>query len=155
MFDDGFFFLTDEYRIGQTMVASTVTMESAIKCIRRVNMFEKILYPTDFSDPSKKALNYVKKLKESGAKEVIVLHVIDEREIESMMRHEEGALNFEKELEKVMEDNAKREIKGVESELKKSGFNVKVRIERGIPFRDILKVEREEDVSLIVFIPPH
>ena len=38
-------------------------------------MFEKILYPTDFSDVAEKALNYVKKLKDSGAREVIVLHV--------------------------------------------------------------------------------
>ena len=45
-------------------------------------MFKKILYPTDFSDVSKKALEYLKKLKEAGTKEVIVLHIIDEREIE-------------------------------------------------------------------------
>jgi nucleotide-binding universal stress UspA family protein len=32
-------------------------------------MFEKILYPTDFSDASKKALDYVKQLKKAGAKE--------------------------------------------------------------------------------------
>ena len=50
-------------------------------------MFEKILYPTDFSDVSKKALEYVKKLKDAGTKEVIVLHVIDEREIENISRY--------------------------------------------------------------------
>jgi len=42
-----------------------------------VKMFEKILYPTDFSDVSKKALDYIEQLKEAGTKEVIVLHVID------------------------------------------------------------------------------
>ncbi len=41
-------------------------------------MFRKILYPTDFSDVSKNALNYLKQLKESGAEEILVLHVIDE-----------------------------------------------------------------------------
>ena len=35
-------------------------------------MFEKILYPTDFSGVSKNALEYVKKLKDAGTKEVIV-----------------------------------------------------------------------------------
>lgn len=40
-------------------------------------MFEKILYPTDLSDVSKKALDYIKQLKEAGARKVIVLHVID------------------------------------------------------------------------------
>jgi hypothetical protein len=45
-------------------------------------MFEKVLFPTDFSDVSKKALNYVKRLKSAGAKQIIVLRVINERKIE-------------------------------------------------------------------------
>jgi nucleotide-binding universal stress UspA family protein len=50
-------------------------------------MFEKILYPTDFSDVSKKALDYIKQLMQAGAKEVIVLHVMDEREIDAIFQH--------------------------------------------------------------------
>ena len=46
-------------------------------------MFKKILYPTDFSDVSKKALEYIKQLKEAGTEEVIVLHVLDERGIDA------------------------------------------------------------------------
>jgi len=38
-------------------------------------MFEKILYPTDFSDASKKALDYIKEFKACGTKEVVVLHM--------------------------------------------------------------------------------
>jgi hypothetical protein len=34
-------------------------------------MFEKILYPTDFSDASKKALDYIKTLKDAVAKEIM------------------------------------------------------------------------------------
>ncbi len=44
-------------------------------------MFKKILFPTDFSDVSRKAMMYVKQLKGAGAQEVIVLHVIDEKEL--------------------------------------------------------------------------
>jgi catalase len=36
-------------------------------------MFERILYPTDFSDVSKKALDYIKQLKEGGAQKRIQL----------------------------------------------------------------------------------
>jgi muramoyltetrapeptide carboxypeptidase LdcA involved in peptidoglycan recycling len=32
-------------------------------------MFEKILYPTDFSDVSKKAMNYLAQLKDAGEEE--------------------------------------------------------------------------------------
>lgn len=109
-------------------------------------MFEKILYPTDFSDVSKKALDYIKRLKEAGTKEVIVLHVIDEREVASVSQYAGAYLN-DKEVEKVREESVKEELKAIESELRKSGFDVKVRIEQGIPFRDILKVEEEEKVS--------
>ena len=58
-------------------------------------MFEKILYPTDFSNVSKKALKYIKRLKDAGAKEVVVLHVIDEREIESVSQHAGRHFNVE------------------------------------------------------------
>ena len=116
-------------------------------------MFEKILYPTDFSDASKEALDYVKQLKEAGAKEVVVLHVIDDREIPAFLGPDEGALISGMQLEKIitmMEESAKEEARATAAELKKSGFDVKVRIEKGIPFRDILRVEEEEGVSVIV-----
>lgn len=113
-------------------------------------MFEKILYPTDFSDVSKKALEFIKKLREAGTKEVVILHVMDEREMETVLRHSGEGFGAEGDLEKIMENNAKEAIKPIESELKKSGFAVKTRIEKGIPFRDILRVEAEEGVSVVV-----
>jgi nucleotide-binding universal stress UspA family protein len=112
-------------------------------------MFKKILYPTDFSDVSKKALDYIKQLKEAGTKEVVVLHVIDEREIEHIGHLPEVSINV-KDLEKRREEYAKEEMKAIEAELKKSGFTVKTKIEKGIPFTDILKAEEEEDVSVVV-----
>ena len=48
-------------------------------------VFSKILYPTEFSEQSTKAIEYVKKLKEAGTIEVIVLHVIDEHELNTMV----------------------------------------------------------------------
>ena len=112
-------------------------------------MLEKILFPTDFSDVSKKALDYIKQLKGAGTEEVVVLHVIDEREIEHIAHLPELNVSIE-ELEKRREAYAREEMKAIEAELKKSGFAVKTRIEKGIPFRDILKAEEEEDVSVVV-----
>jgi nucleotide-binding universal stress UspA family protein len=112
-------------------------------------MFEKILYPTDFSDVSNKALEYIKQLKEAGAKEVIVLHVINDREIEHLFRHAEPLVTFKGVVKKI-EEHANKEIRAVEDYLKKSGLDVKTRIEKGIPFRNILRVEEEEKVSAIV-----
>jgi len=112
-------------------------------------MFEKILYPTDFSDVSKKALDYIKQLKDAGTKEVVALHTLDIREIAGLFGDEGTYVNVE-EVKKKWEQGAKKKIKAVETQLKKSGFKVKVRLERGIPFKDILRVEQEENVSVVV-----
>ena len=112
-------------------------------------MFEKILYPTDFSDVSKKALDYIKQLKDAGTKEVIVLHVIDEREMANVSRYVATYLNTA-EVEKRMEESARQEARATEEELKESGFDVKLRIKKGIPLTEILKVEEEEAVSAVV-----
>jgi nucleotide-binding universal stress UspA family protein len=110
-------------------------------------MFKKILYPTDFSDVSKKALDYIRQLKEAGTEEVIVLHVLDERGIDAMARYAAGSYA---ELIDRIEQEAGEEGKNIERALKESGVKVKVRIQTGIPLTEILKVEEEEGVSAIV-----
>ena len=112
-------------------------------------MFEKILYPTDFSDVSKKALDFIKQLKGAGTKEVIVFHVIDERVVRRLPHSGEMKIDIEA-FEKNQKKAIQKELKAVEDELKKSGFAVKTRIDTGIPFREILKAEQEEDISAIV-----
>jgi nucleotide-binding universal stress UspA family protein len=111
-------------------------------------MFEKILYPTDFSDVAVKALEYVKRLKASGAKEVIVLHVNDERGNESVVRILGGS-QFNKLNEKKMQET-KRKLESIEKELVDAGLKVRLRIETGMPVREILRVEDEENVSVTV-----
>jgi nucleotide-binding universal stress UspA family protein len=112
-------------------------------------MFEKILFPTDFSDVSKKALNFITQLKDAGAKEVVVLYVIDEREIEHIAHLPEIEID-PVEVEKRRKQGAQDEMKPIEEELKASGLSVKTLIKKGIPLRDILKTEEEEKVSLVV-----
>jgi len=111
-------------------------------------MFDKILYPTDFSDVANKAMNYVTKLKEAGAKEVIVLHVIDERAIGDicLLYASKGSV----EMVRRIEEEAWREMDNVGARLRQEGFEVRLRIEKGIPLSQILRVEQEEGVSLIV-----
>ncbi len=110
-------------------------------------MMEKVLYPTDFSDVAMKAFQFVKQLKECGVKEVVILHVIDQRSIDALAIYtDQDFLRIEKEWE----ENVMEQIRPMEDELKELGFAVKVRLEKGVPFTDILKVEEEEDVSVIV-----
>jgi len=110
-------------------------------------MFDRILYPTDFSDVSMKALNYVKRLKDAGAREVTVLHVIDERTL--VVPDVFSGIDFmavENELRKIADEECNKIVE----QLRETGLNAKFKIEKGIPFLEILKTAREEDVSLIV-----
>lgn len=110
-------------------------------------MFKKILYPTDFSEVAKKALPYIVGLKGAGTKEVIILYIIDERGIDSFRNSTAiDALAVEKEWEEL----ALNEISSLEDELKEQGFIVKAQINKGIPFREILRVAEEENVSAII-----
>jgi nucleotide-binding universal stress UspA family protein len=87
---------------------------------------------------------------QSITKEVVVLHVIDERDIEHIAHLPDLNVSIE-ELEKRKEEYAKEEMKAIETELKNRGFNVKTWIDKRVPFRDILQEEEEEkDVSVVV-----
>lgn len=111
-------------------------------------MFKKILYPTDFSDVSEKAMNYLKELRDSGANEVIVLHVMDERSDE-MLKFAAGDELLER-IENSKKKQVEEAINKVGEKLKSWGFSVKTLIKKGVPFREILMVENMEQVSLIL-----
>ncbi len=90
-------------------------------------------------------MDFIKQLRDAGAKEVIVLHVNDTRGIDF------AALPASKdymEIERALEEIITEEIGAIEDELKGAGFKVKVRVEKGIPFREILRVEEEEIADL-------
>jgi len=110
-------------------------------------MFKKILYPTDFSDVAHRALDFVMRLKDAGAREVVILHVIDKGNFDAIARY---ATKDILEIERNLEEKAMAEITPIEERLKKKGFKVKVIISREIPFMEILRVEDKEKVSAIV-----
>ncbi|HOO39083.1 MAG TPA: universal stress protein [Deltaproteobacteria bacterium] len=109
-------------------------------------MFEKILYPTDFSDVSIKVLGYVKRLRETGTQEVVALHVIDRKSLDFLFYDTQKSLDAETELIQ----RAQQDLAPIVDELNRCGFSARARIETADPFREILRIEEEEDVSLIV-----
>ncbi len=109
-------------------------------------MFTKILYPTDFSDVAQKALKYVDHLKYAGAREVVVLHVIDTRNLELLVWEPHNFKAIENDLRK----EALNKITFIQKHLERNGLKVIIRIETGIPASKILRVEREENISVII-----
>ncbi|MBN1548657.1 MAG: universal stress protein [Syntrophaceae bacterium] len=110
-------------------------------------MFRKILFPTDFSEGSNKVINYLLQLKGAGTEEVVILHVVDTRmlHIPEIYQIVDMSLLGEKQVVA-----AKKKAGDVAKKLKATGLKTRIRIEKGIPFREILRVEEEEDTSLIV-----
>lgn len=112
-------------------------------------MFKKILYPTDFSDVAAKALDYIKQLKEAGSQEVVILHVINQRIIDGLMRHamqEDDIAEWQKAAKAV----ARESLAEMSSDLESMGFVVKTIVKTGFPWREILDVEKKEAPSIIV-----
>ena len=111
-------------------------------------MFEKILFPTDFSDVAVKALQYVKQLRDAGGREVVVLHVIDQSNLELLSSC--STVQDYMTIVMVKGRRATEEIGFISNELRQLGFSVTERIEKGIPLRVVLKVAEEERPSVIV-----
>ncbi len=111
-------------------------------------MFAKLLYPTDFSDVAAKALEYIKQLKESGAREVVVLHVVDERGLRSA--HPLLGDHDTEHIRRRRREEIETRLRQVADELTAAGMSVKCRTEKGIAAKEILRVEAEEAVSAIV-----
>jgi len=100
-------------------------------------MFERILYPTDFSEVSLHALRHcIPKLFKLGAKELHLLHVIDitVAELEAFELEEP----YRKKLEKLAE------------ELRELGINAKADVRIGVPSLEIEEASEEAKADLIV-----
>lgn len=111
-------------------------------------LFETILYPTDFSDVSKKALPFIKQLREFRAENIIILHVIHERIIDSLSIHSDS-IDIE-EFKKDLLAHARDQMVEIKNELHAIGYSVKLSIKIGVPLREILAAEEEEKPSVIV-----
>jgi nucleotide-binding universal stress UspA family protein len=110
-------------------------------------MFKKILFPTDFSDVAASALEFVKQLKDSGAEEVIVLNVLEEKYF--YLSEEYPTVDLEI-LDKNLKEDALKKLAAIANALYEKGYKVKVITARGVPASEILRVEQEEKVSIIV-----
>jgi len=120
-------------------------------------VFSKILYPTDFSDTAGKSLQYVKALRNTGARKVVLLNVINQRILDSLetihkvVYFQDGRYVEDREAAiQKLEEERRKKMMPIAAELEAAGFEVIVRIEKGHPVTEILKVEKDEAVSVIV-----
>lgn len=96
-------------------------------------IFSKVLFPTDFSESSSKALSFIRNLE--GIGEVVLMHVVSKGET-----HEEIEANIEEVKNKLFE---------IEKEFSKARIKVKTYVRAGNPSDEIILMAEGEDVSLI------
>ncbi len=100
--------------------------------------FRKALLPSDFSTESAEALSMVKKLKKTGLREVVTLHIVDVKRLET-------------EREKAEQLEAcKEQTNRLAADLRKDGFEVEGICRAGDPLSEILAAADETGASLIV-----
>lgn len=100
-------------------------------------MFERILFPTDFSEHAQKITNCLGEI--PGIKDIIILHVIDTR-----------STAYGEESESVLVKKAELILQEQKARLESIGKTVKTMVKAGIPSREILRTANEEKVSLVV-----
>ncbi len=121
-----------------------------------MSLFERILYPTDFSELAEVARSYVLKLKEAGGEEIILLHVIHPLELSLPQLDDPFALDVATiyahlpEFEKQVLQQNEAMLEEIASELRAAGFRVKKVLTVGDPKEEIVNVANEEKVSVIV-----
>ena len=120
-------------------------------------MFKTILYSTDFSDTAGKSLDYLKRLRDAGGEKIVLLNVIHQRILDTLETIQKAAYfqdaryhEDRDEAEQKLEQDRRNKMAPIAAELEAAGFEVKIRIEKGYPVKEILKVEKEEAVSAIV-----
>jgi nucleotide-binding universal stress UspA family protein len=119
-------------------------------------LFKKVLYPTDFSELAETAKDYALKLREAGAEEGVLLHVISPLEFSLPQFDDPFALDVASlyahlpEIEKEILKRHQEMLEMLSQEFEKAGFKVKKLLTVGTPSDEIVRVAKEEDVNVIV-----
>jgi nucleotide-binding universal stress UspA family protein len=112
-------------------------------------MYRKVVYPTDFSEGSKKVIGHLKEMK-GYLGEVVILHVAHKYGYDSVM---EGCKRAGMDVKEVMNSLIKDEeeaAENVKKTLEKEGIRCRFRIDVGDPATRIIKSAEEEGASAII-----
>jgi nucleotide-binding universal stress UspA family protein len=119
-------------------------------------MYSKILFPTDFGKDSQKAVDFIKKLKDCGTSKVIVLHVVEHKQIDEYMELQEALydatenkIDVNDAIKKVLE-KVYPKLKEIEKEFRDAGIEAEVLVEEGIASKKITEVAEQVGATLIV-----
>ncbi len=100
--------------------------------------FQSVLYATDFSAASRKALPFALGFAQESAARFTLAHVLEEGSVSAMYLHDQLATNARKELEAMVPAHSR------------IAFPPDVEVVSGYPVEEILRIARKNQVDLIV-----
>ena len=109
-----------------------------------VNMYKKILVPTDGSDFARNAQLHALFLAKVSGAEIIALSVSENHFINGISVSEEI-----EQINQILTDRCKKDLKEFE-DMNDDGVKISSVIKEGSPAKTILEVAEEEDIDLIV-----
>jgi len=121
--------------------------------------FSKIMVGCDFSSYSKKTLEYAAKLTEKLQAELIIVNVINKRDVDTILKVAEEHFDrtIEKYVEKSSEDYVKRLTKERTRQMEKlieeiscAHLSIKKVFRVGVPFQELIQAAEDEGADLMV-----
>lgn len=125
-------------------------------------MFKKIMAGCDFSEYSKKTLEYAASLAEKCQAELIIINIINQRDVDTILKisDEQFDRTIEKNVEKLADDYIKRktekrilQIEKLLEEISCTYLSVKKVIRVGVPFLALIHAIEDEQADLMVVGP--
>jgi nucleotide-binding universal stress UspA family protein len=110
--------------------------------------FKKILYPTDFSESSLEALKYAVSFARDFKARLVLLHVVNEQIFSEGLSLPRVAAP--EALEQELASEAERQLKAILPAGERAGLDSEMVILRGMPFLEIVRYAKDNDVDLIV-----
>jgi len=110
-----------------------------------INLYNKILIPTDGSKHAKNAAKHAKWIAESSNSEIMVLNVFETSSLNPIRSRE-----LRKDMEKLWKNDAQKNLNGVLKILDGTRLKVNSQIKEGNPADSILKTIDDENIDLVV-----
>jgi len=119
----------------------------------------KIMVGIDFSSYSKDILAYAARLAEKFQAELIIVNVINKRDIDTILKVAEGQFDrkIEKYVEKTAEEYTKkvkedrtRQMEKIIDEIGCSNLNIQKVFRVGVPFQELINAIKDEGADLMV-----
>lgn len=109
---------------------------------------KKILYPTDFSESSLEALKYAVSFARDYKAKLVVMHVVNEKIFSEGLNL--PRVSAPDALAQELAAEAERQLKVLIPAAERAGLDWDTAILRGMPFLEIIRYARANDVDLIV-----